>query len=97
MIAGVDTFTLLIIGLVVTAGAYFMASAMDGVMGPDGFGTIPNMVILLAGGLVGFYLVNKMHLPSFDTTGQAVAGISGGFTCLAFLAMLKAVANRFGY
>jgi hypothetical protein len=97
MIAGVDTFMLLIVGLVISAGAYFMASAMDGVMGDDGFGTVPNMIILLSGGVFGFYLIERSHLLVVDTTGQAVAGITGGFAALAFLAMLKAVANRLGY
>lgn len=97
MIAGDDTFALLIVGLVVTAGAYFMASAMDGVMGPDGFGTVPNMVIMLTGGILGSYMIDRLNLVAFDSTTQAVAGISGGFACLALLATLKALANRLGY
>lgn len=97
MIAGVDTFMLLTIGLIISAGAYFVASAMDGVMGDDGFGTLPNMAILLVGGVLGFYIIDRSHLLVVDTTGQAVSGITGGFAALALLAMLKAVANRLGY
>ena len=97
MIAGVDTSTLIIVGLVIVAGAYFIASAMDGVMGPDGFGTLPNMVILLSGGLSGVYIVELMHIPALDPTGRAVTGITSGFCALALLAMLKAIANRLGY
>jgi uncharacterized membrane protein YeaQ/YmgE (transglycosylase-associated protein family) len=97
MFANIDTTTLLIAGLLVSAGAYFMASAMDGVMGSDGFGTVPNMVILIAGSFVGLYAFEYMHLPAYDATTQAIAGITGAFACLAFLATLKSLANRFGY
>ena len=97
MFVNIDTTTLLIAGLMVAAGAYFMASAMDGVMGTDGFGTVPNMVILIAGCFVGLYAFEYLHLPTYDVTTQAIAGITGGFTCLGFLATLKSLANRFGY
>ena len=97
MFVGIDTVSLLIIGLAVAAGAYFMASAMDGVMGPDGFGTVPNMVILIAGAFIGLYVIDYLHLPAYDVTSQTVAGITGGFACLAILATLKSLANRFGY
>ncbi|TCD13690.1 hypothetical protein [Oricola cellulosilytica] len=92
-----DTTTLLMIGLIVCAGAYFIASAMDGVMGADGFGTVPNMVILLVGGFLGLYLMNWIHIPLGDPTMQAVAGITGAFVSLAFLATIKAIASRLGY
>lgn len=97
MIAGMDTTTLLMIGLIVCSGAYFIASAMDGVMGPDGFGTVPNMIILLAGGFLGLYTMSLAHIPLNDPTMQAVAGITGAFTALAILATLKAIARRLGY
>ncbi|WP_421856968.1 hypothetical protein [Oricola sp.] len=97
MIAGIDAFTLVIIGLFITAAAYFIASAMHGVMGPDGFGTIPNMVILLTGGFLATYLMEVLRIPLRDPTGQAVTAITGGFCALALLATLKAVASRLGY
>jgi uncharacterized membrane protein YeaQ/YmgE (transglycosylase-associated protein family) len=97
MFTSMDTTTLLVIGLAIAAGAYFMAAAMDGVMGSDGFGTVPNMVILIAGSFVGLYATEYLHLPAYSVTTQAVVGITGAFTCLALLATLKSLANRFGY
>ena len=97
MFASIDTTTLLVVSLAVAAGSYFMASAMDGVMGPDGFGTVPNMVILIAGAFIGLYMTDYLNLPAYNVTSQAVAGITGGFLCLGFLATLKSLANRFGY
>ena len=92
MFAGFDTTTLLAIGIAIVVGAYFLAAAMDGVMGPDGFGTFANMVIL-----VGLYAVDYFGLDLRNTTSQAVACVAGAFGCLATLATLKAVAGRFGY
>lgn len=97
MFTSMDTTTLLVIGLAISAGAYFMAAAMDGVMGSDGFGTVPNMVILIAGSFVGLYATDYLHLPAYTVTTQAVVGITGAFMSLAVLATLKSLANRFGY
>jgi hypothetical protein len=97
MFTSMDTTTLLVIGLAISAGAYFMAAAMDGVMGSDGFGTVPNMVILIAGSFVGLYATDYLHLPAYSATTQAVVGITGAFMSLAVLATLKSLANRFGY
>jgi hypothetical protein len=97
MMTGFETTTLLVIGLAIGAGAFFIATAMDGLMGPDGFGTIPNMIILIAGGFFGHYVLGNINMPHNDATIQAIFGVTGGFTCLAFLAMLKAVASRYGY
>ncbi|QKV20285.1 hypothetical protein [Oricola thermophila] len=97
MLTSMDTVSLLVLGLAIAAGAYFIAAAMDGVMGPDGFGTVPNMVILIAGSFLGLYATEYLHLPAYSTTSQAVVGVSGAFSCLAFLAVLKSLANRFGY
>ncbi len=97
MFANMDAATLVVVGLAIAAGAYFIASAMDGVMGSDGFGTIANMVILIAGSFVGLYAVEYLRLPAYTVTTQAVGGVAGAFGCLALLAMLKSLANRFGY
>lgn len=97
MFSGMDTTTLLVIGLMIAAGAYFTAAAMDGVMGSDGFGTVPNMVILIAGSFIGVYATDYFHLPAYSVTTQTVVGITGAFMSLAVLAMLKSLASRFGY
>lgn len=97
MIYGMDTQFIAMLAFAIVAGAYFMASAMDGVMGPDGFGTILNMIILVAGGVIGLYAVDYFRFAAGGVTMQAVAGVTGGFMSLAILATLKSLANRIGY
>ena len=92
-----DTYMFMMILFIGTAGAYVVGYAMDGVLGEDGFGILMNTTILIAGGFLGFYLANHLHLPISDTTLNAVMVVSGGFICLALLAILKGLAGRFGY
>ena len=80
-----------------SACAYFIGYAMDGVMGDDGFGILPNAIILIAGGFLGFYATRYIHLPINDMTQNGVAVVAGGFASLALLAMLKALAQRMGF
>ncbi|MFZ2099530.1 MAG: hypothetical protein WAU86_03095 [Oricola sp.] len=80
-----------------TACAYFIGIAMNGVLGEDGFGTLMNATILVAGGFLGFYLARYIHVSAYDTTKHAVLVVSGGFISLAFLSVLKAVFQRFGF
>jgi hypothetical protein len=80
-----------------TAGAYIVGIAMNGLMGDDGFGSIPNAIILISGGFLGFYLPKYFYFLMGDVTLRAVLVVSGAFLSLALLATFKAVASRFGY
>lgn len=97
MFLNIDAPTLIGAGLAITAIAYFMAAATDTIMGRDGFGTIRNMIILIAGAGIGLFVAERLRLPAHGLPMQALASICGGFACLALLAVLKALANRFGY
>ena len=92
-----STYTFMMVLFVGAAGAYVVGYAMDGVMGDDGFGILMNTTILIAGGFLGYYLANYLHLPISDTTLNAVMVVTGGFLGLALLAILKGLAGRFGY
>lgn len=92
-----DTLTFLMILFMGSACAYFIGYAMDGVMGGDGFGILPNTIILIAGGFLGFYATKYIHLPINGTTQYGVTVVAGGFASLAVLAMLKALVQRLGF
>lgn len=92
-----DTMVFVIFVLAGTAGAYFIGYAMDGVMREDGFGILLNTMILVAGGFLGFYANERLYLPFHSLTAAAVMVVSGGFLCLALLAILKGLMRRAGY
>lgn len=92
-----DTTTFMILGLGLTSGAFFGGIAMDGVMGRDGFGTIGNMIILLAGAIIGLELGAHYHWPIQREAGLAVAAVTTAFLGLAVLAVCKNVLIRLGF
>lgn len=95
MFAQMDTQTLIFVGFAIAAAAFFIGSAMNGVLEGDGFGVVGNMTILVAGAFLGLYIADHfLHIPSFAHAENAVAAVSGGFLSLAFLATLKAVLHR---
>ncbi|MEM5502664.1 hypothetical protein [Ahrensia kielensis] len=97
MINYLDTQTLMIVGLAITVGAFFIGSAMDGVLESIAFGAIGNMMILIAGAFLGLYL-GEIFLPySHDAAYIAIVGVCGGFMLLAVLMTLKAALSKFGF
>ena len=92
-----DTLTLILLGCGLAACAYFLAAATDNVIGRDGFGTVPNMIILIAGACLALFTIRNMHLPVYGTALQALACVIGAFACLALLSVLKAFASRLHY
>lgn len=97
MFSYLDTTSLLALGLAVCTASFFIASLMDGVLEGDGFGTTGNMVILVAGAFLGFYVGNLITPYGANAVYTAVAGVSGAFGSLAILAIMKALLSRFGY
>ncbi len=97
MFAQMDAQTLVAITFAIAAASYFLGAAMDGVLQGDGFGTLGNMVVLMAGSFIGLRLSPMIDLPLDLTVAKAVCTVSGGFIVLAFLAMAKGVLARFGY
>lgn len=91
-----DTSTLMVFGLVLAACGFFGGLAMNGVLEGDGFGVVGNMVILIAGALIGIYLGSAVRLPLEAMTADAVRAVSGGFVCLTTLALLKNLLSRLG-
>lgn len=92
----VDTNTLMVLGLALAACGFFGGLAMNGVLEDDGFGVVGNMVILIAGALIGIYLGGFVRLPLDGMTAEAVRAVSGAFICLTALALLKNFLARLG-
>lgn len=97
MLNYLDTQTLMIVGLAITVGAFFIGSAMDGVLESLAFGTIGNMMILIAGAFLGLYLGDILLPYTHDAVYTAIVGVCGGFISLAVLMTLKAALSKFGF
>ena len=89
-----DTQTQLFLFTTIVLGSFFLGNAMDGVLGNDGFGIFGNMVIIVAGFLVGLWF-GKYYGYSVTTFRIGViAGLIGSFTCLLSLCVVKSILNR---
>lgn len=97
MLTEFDNFSLIVFALGLVAGAYFLAAATDNVIGSDGFGTIPNMIILIAGGFLGLFSLENLKLPIYNDALRMFACVIGAFLCLGLLSLLKSFANRLHY
>lgn len=95
MFFSLDTSTQLFLFTTVVIMTYFIASAMHGVMGPDGFGVLGNQGIIIAGFYLGIWGGRYFHFPVRDFTNAVIAGLAGAFIALFFLTVLKALLNRF--
>jgi uncharacterized membrane protein YeaQ/YmgE (transglycosylase-associated protein family) len=97
MLTDLDTTTLMIAALAVGAAGFFGGLAMDGVLQEDGFGVFGNMLVLIAGSLIGVYLGAAVRLPLDTMTADAVRGVCGAFISLTALAVVKSLLRRFGF
>lgn len=97
MLAHLDTQTLVAITFAIAVSGYFLGAAMDGVLQGDGFGTIGNMVVMMAGAFIGLQVSPMIEVPLDPTVTQGVAAVSGAFIFLALLATIKGLLARFGY
>lgn len=97
MFGQMDAQTLLVVTFAIAVSGYFLGAAMDGVLQGDGFGTIGNMVILMAGAFIGLRVGPMIELPLEPAVAQGVSAVSGAFIVLAVLATIKGVLARFGY
>lgn len=84
------------IGFILAACGFFIGSAMDGVLGPDGFGPIGNMSVLIAGSLVGGVGIEYTQYKTNDITVLAVVMVTGAFLTLGFLVLTKLGMNKLG-
>lgn len=81
----------------ICVGSYFIGSLLNSAIENGGFGALGNMVILIIGTFFGLYVHQNIVQIGYETYHQAIAGISGAFLCLLFLALMKAILHRIGY
>ena len=96
MITELTTQGWLFIGFFLAASGFFVGSAMDGVLGVDGFGPLGNMSLLIAGSLVGGIGVEYTEYKTDDPTVLAVIMVSGAFIFLGFFVLSKLALNKLG-
>ncbi len=96
MLNSLETEMLVALFMIVAVGSFFIGSMMNGVLEEDGFGTIGNMGVLMAGSFFGFYAIDVLMYGT-NSVQIAVAGVSGGFITLALTVITKALLNKFGY
>ena len=80
------TYGLLITCLVI---CFFVGHAMDGVMGPVGFGVFGNMIILGTGMALGLFIAELVGMPLNRMEIIVGSTMVGAFGSLLVLALLK--------
>lgn len=96
MLGSPDAYTLMMMALVFGFAGFFGGVAMNGVLEDDGFGVVGNMLILIAGAIIGLQFGGIVRLPFESTIADAVRAVAGGFVCLTALALTKNLLARFG-
>ncbi len=94
MFFALDTSTQLFLFTTVALASFFLANAMDGVLGPDGFGVIGNQVIIIAGFYLGIWFGRHYGFFSTNIKIAVICGLTGAFVTMCLLCILKALLNR---
>lgn len=97
MLANLDTTELLVLTGALVLGAFFVSQFVNSILGPQGFGPIGTVVILVAGAFIGLYAAQHYQLPSRDYVIQGVCAIAGGFGTLFAAMILKMIFRRMGF
>lgn len=96
MLSFLDTELFIALVAIVCIMSFFVGTFMHGLLEADGFGPLGNMMLLVAGTLLGFYFCD-MYIYGNNPVYFALVGISGGFLCLAICSLSKAMLNKFGF
>ncbi|MEO0543587.1 MAG: hypothetical protein AAFY99_07185 [Pseudomonadota bacterium] len=96
MLTDLTTQGWLFIGFFLVAGGFFIGSAMDGVLGVDGFGPLGNMSLLVAGSLIVGIGIEYTDFRTNDPTVLAVLMVCGAFFLLGFSVLSKLGLNKLG-
>lgn len=83
-------------GLLIAAAVicFFVGHAMDGVMGPIGFGVFGNMIILGTGMALGLFLAKYIGLNLTKTEVIVFCCLIGSFGSLFMLTVMKHIFLR---
>ena len=89
MFAGVSSDMVLYFVALSVAASFFVGNAMDSVLGALGFGSLGNMIVLLAGFVVGLNVVDMIPFGRIPSAMILPAAIAVSFAILLLLAILK--------
>lgn len=71
------------------AASFFVGNAMNTLMGEQGFGVMGNMIVLLAGFMIGLNVVDELPIGRVPQAMIIPAAASFAFVVLFALAVLK--------
>ncbi len=74
--------------------SFIVATALNALLGPEGFGATGNAVIITIGFFGGIYGANMLGRRLTDVQAAITTGLGGAFLLLAALVMLKAAMRR---
>lgn len=89
MFDGVSSDMMLYFMALAVAASFFVGNAMDSVLGALGFGPLGNMIVLLAGFIIGLNVVDLIPFGHIPSAMIIPAAIAVSFAILLLLAILK--------
>lgn len=89
MFAGMSTDMIWYFLALSAAASFFIGNAMNTVMGEQGFGVLGNMIVLLAGFIIGLNIVDELPLGHVPRVMIIPAAACFAFVALFVLAVLK--------
>lgn len=94
MVSGIPADMALALFAVSATAAFFLGNAMNSVLGPQGFGPWGNMIILLAGFLIGLDAVGRLPYRSLPPEYLVPAAVGFAFAVLFGLAVIKLLIRK---
>lgn len=89
MFAGLSSDMVLYLAALFIAASFFVGNAMDSVLGASAFGPLGNMIVLLAGFIIGLNVVDFVPFGHIPTAMIIPAAIAVSFAVLFLLALFK--------
>lgn len=74
--------------------SFIVATALNALMGEEGFGATGNAAIITIGFFGGIYFANAFGYRIFDVRSAIATGLAGAFLFLTVLVALKAAMRR---
>ena len=94
MLGGLSIEWSMIFAVLALMGGFVVGQGMHAVMGPQGFGSVGNMIVLATGFYIGLMGFEATHLPSDALELRFAFGVGGAFLSLFVLAVLKRILIR---
>lgn len=85
---------LVMAGTAVVILSFIVATALNPLMGEEGFGATGNAAIISIGFFAGIYVANSMGYRLADVQRAIATGLGGSFVLLSVLVGLKAAMRR---